>query len=113
MNLKEVKEFVRYQEIVDKYKRKGVLTNDYIYQEVADLIIHNNLFEYCGINNAFLFVKKDECLRLYYYLNDLEEIHDFDINDNLVVEIIFLVIFRFFHAKIDLSVTDIGIKSNS
>ena len=89
MKLKEVKESVRYQEIVDKYKRKGVLSNDYIYQEAADLIIHNMLYEFCGTNNAFLFIKKDECLRLYYYLNDLEEIHDFDLNENLVVEIIF------------------------
>ena len=89
MNLKEVKELVRYQEIVDKYKQKGVLSNDYIFQEAADLIIHKNLYEYCGINNAFLFVKKDECLRLYYYLNDLEEIHDFDLNENLVAEILF------------------------
>ena len=89
MKLKEVKEFVRYQEIVDIYKRKGVLSNEYIYQEVADLIIHNNLYEYCGINNAFLFVRKDDCLRLYYFLNDLEEIYDFELNENLVVEIIF------------------------
>lgn len=89
MKLKEVKEFVRYLEIVDKYKRKGVLSNDYIFQEVADLIIHNKLYEYCGINNAFFFVRKDECLRQYYYLNDLEEIHDFDLNENLVVEILF------------------------
>ncbi len=89
MKLKEVKEFARYQEIVDKYKRKGVLTNDYIYQDAADLIIHNNLYEYCGINNAFFFVQKDKCLRLYYYLNDLEEIHEFNLNESLVAEILF------------------------
>lgn len=89
MKLNKVKEFVRYQEIVDKYKRKGCLSNDYIYQEAADLIIHEKLYEFAGINNAFLFVEKDECLRLYYYLNDLSELHAFDIDDNLVLEILF------------------------
>ena len=89
MKLKKVNEFVRYQEIVDRYKRKGCLTNDYIYQEAADLIIHDKLYEYCGEQNAFLFVKKDECHRVYYYLNDLTELHPFDIDENLVIEIIF------------------------
>ena len=89
MKLNKVKEFVRYQEIVDKYKRKGCLSNDYIYQEAADLIIHDKLYEYTGVNNSFLFVKKDECLRVYYYLNDLSELQNFDIDKNLVLEILF------------------------
>ena len=89
MKLQKVNEFVRYQEIVDQYKRKGFHTNDYIYHEAADLIIHDQLFEYCGAENAFLFVKKDECLRVYYYLNNLSEIHEFGIDDNLVIEILF------------------------
>ena len=89
MKLNKIKEFIRYQEIVDKYKRKGCLSNDYIYQEAADLIIHDRLYEYIGVNNAFLFVVKDECLRVYYYLNDLSELHTFDVDDNLVLEILF------------------------
>lgn len=89
MKLNKVKEFVRYQEIVDKYKRKGCLSNDYIYQEAADLIIHDKLYEYTGANNAFLFVAKDECLRVYYYLNDLSELNTFDLDENLVLEILF------------------------
>ena len=89
MKLNKIKEFVRYQEIVDKYKLKGCLSNDYIYQEAADLIIHDRLFEYTGVNNAFLFVEKDECLRVYYYINDLSELHTFDLDENLVLEILF------------------------
>lgn len=89
MKLSKVNEFVRYQAIVDQYKRKGCLNNDYIYTEAADLIIHDKLYEYCGINNAFLFVVKDKCLRVYYYLNDLNETYCFDIEEDLVTEIIF------------------------
>ena len=89
MKLNKVNEFTRYQEIVDRFKRKGCLSNDYIYQEAADLIIHDKLYDYTGVNNAFLFVRKDKCLRIYYYLNDLSELHTFDIDENLVLEILF------------------------
>ena len=89
MKLNKVNEFARYQIIVDKFKRKACLSNDYIYQEAADLITHDKLYEYCGENNAFLFVAKEGCYRLYYYLNDLAENCNFDVDENLVVEIIF------------------------
>lgn len=89
MKLSKVNEFNRYQAIVGQYKRKGSLSNDYIYTEAADLITHDKLYEYCGTNNAFLFVEKDKCLRVYYYLNDLNETCCFDIEESLVVEIIF------------------------
>ncbi len=89
MRLTKVKDFARYQEIVDKYKRKGCLSNDYIYQEAADLIFYDKLFEYTGVNNAFLFVVKDECLRVYYYLNDINEQQTFDTDEDLVLEILF------------------------
>lgn len=89
MKLKKVNELVRYQEIVDRYKRKGCLTNDYLYKDAADLIIHNKLFEYCGANNAFLYVYKDKCLRIYYFLNDLKEFYDFDLDEDIAIEILF------------------------
>ena len=38
MKLKEINEFSHYQRIVDSYKRKGYLTNDYLYNEVRELI---------------------------------------------------------------------------
>lgn len=89
MKLSKVNEFNRYLAIVDQYKRKGCLSNDYIHTEAPDLIIHDKVHEYCGINNAFLFVVKDKCLRVYYYLNDLNETYSFDIEEDLVAEIIF------------------------
>ena len=89
MKLIKVNDYARYQAIVEQYNKKGCLSNDFIYQEAADLIIHDKLYEYCGENNAFLFVVKDKCMRLYYYLNDLAEVYNFEVDENLVVEIIF------------------------
>lgn len=89
MKITKVNNLGRYQEIVDTYKQRGCLCNDYIQQEVADIVNHNYLYEFCGRNNAFLFVQKDTCRRVYYYLNDLEEIYDFSNLGDLLVEIIF------------------------
>lgn len=89
MRLKKIDDFVRYHSIIDEYKRKGCLTNDFLYNEAAALIINDRLYGYCGENNAFLFVEKDGFYRIYYYLNDLEETDNFDLPENLVVEILF------------------------
>lgn len=72
--LKKIETFTRYQEIVDRYGQKGCASNDYIQREAADLIIHDLLYEYSGEKNAFVLVKKDGFWRVYYYLNDFEEI---------------------------------------
>lgn len=78
MMLQKVESFSRYQEIVDIYGKRGCATNDYIQREVADLIAHDSLYEYCGQKNVFLLVKKDGFWRVYYYLNDLDEILSLD-----------------------------------
>lgn len=74
MMLKKVESFSRYQEIADLYKQRGCASNDYIQREAADLIAHDSLYEYCGEKNVFLLVKKDDFWRLFFYLNDFEEI---------------------------------------
>ena len=89
MKLVKVNELDRYQEIVAHYKQKSCLSNDYIYQKASDLINQGRLFEYCGEKNAFIFELKDDCMRLYYYLNDTQEGLDFNVDNNLVVEILF------------------------
>lgn len=84
----KINSFERYLEIADRYGVKGCKSNDYIQREAADLISHNVLFECCGEKNAFLFVKKEGFYRVYYYLNDFEEL--LSINDEeLVTEILY------------------------
>ena len=88
MKLKKIETFSRYQEIVERYGQKGCSSNDYIQREAADIIIHDNLFELCGDKNAFLLVKKDGFWRVYYYLNDFDEVLSLD-GEVLETEILF------------------------
>lgn len=87
--MKQLINISEYNEIVERYQQKGCLSNDYIQQEVADLIIRDVLFAECYDQNAFLFVKKKVGMRVYYYINDIEEQADFNSYNDLVVEILF------------------------
>lgn len=74
MKIKKIESFSRYQKIVEHYGQKGCVSNDYIQREVANLIANNSLYEYCGEKNNFLLVKKNGFWRVYFYLNDFDEI---------------------------------------
>lgn len=87
--MKQIASVVEYLEMVERYCRKGCLTNDYIQQGAADLIVHDALFAVCNENNVFLFVKKNVGLRMYYYINDITENADFSDIHDAVVEILF------------------------
>lgn len=89
MNLRRIDSVDRYYEITLDYKRKGCFSNDYIQREASSLVAEGKLSEFCEGDNAFLFVKKDVGLRVYYYLNNLESVSEFDLNEDLIVEIIF------------------------
>lgn len=88
MKLNKVDTYNRYLEIVEQYSPKGCITNDYIQREAESLAAEGKLFGSWGEKNAFLFVKKEVCYRVYYYLNDLNEITDFS-GEDLVVEILY------------------------
>lgn len=87
--MKQVANISEYQAIVEKYGQKGVRSNDYIQKEAADLIAREMLYADCYEKNAFLYVKKDVGMRVYYYINDLEELADFSQFNDLVTEILF------------------------
>lgn len=87
--MKLVNNIIEYQSIVKKYRQKGVRSNDYLQQEVIELIKRDALFANCYNNNAFLFVKNDVGIRLYYYINDLNEIANLSKYKDLVTEVLF------------------------
>lgn len=88
MKLIRIENPQRYLDIVGRYAQKGCVTNDYIQREVERLIEQGGLFESCGERNAFLLVRKAKCFRVYYYLNDFDEPHDFN-GEELVTEILY------------------------
>ena len=87
--MKKITDISEYNEILERYGGKGVLSNDYLQSSAPDLIIHDCLYADCQERNAFLFVRKDIGMRMYYYINDLEEKADLSEYDDLVVEILF------------------------
>lgn len=86
--MKKIETFEQYQNIISRYGIRGCASNDYIQNEAADLIIHNLLYASCVEKNAFLYVKKDGFYRVYYYINDFDELMDFG-KDEVVTEILF------------------------
>ena len=88
MTLKKIETFSRYQEITEQFGKKGCASNDYIQREAADLISHDKLFECCGDSNAFVLVRKNGFWRVYYYINDFDEMMTVS-GDELVTEILF------------------------
>ena len=70
----KIDNYEQYVQLVERYNRKGRLTNDYLQNEAADLIIHDRLSAISGQENAMLLVQKDGFFRIYYYINNPEEI---------------------------------------
>ena len=87
--MKKINDISEYNEIIERYRQKGVLSNDYLQATAPDLIIHDRLYADCHERNAFLFVRKDIGMRMYYYINDLTENADFSAYHDIVVEILF------------------------
>jgi GNAT superfamily N-acetyltransferase len=84
----KIDNYEQYKQLVERYNRKGRLTNDYLQNEATDLIIHNRLFAICGQDNAMLLVQKDGFFRVYYYINNPEELLALP-ESELVTEILF------------------------
>ena len=84
----KIETYEQYNQLVEHYSRKGRVTNDYLQNEAADLIIHDSLYTICGNENAVLLVRKSGFLRLYYYINSFEEQIELPQNE-YVTEILF------------------------
>ena len=84
----KIDSFEQYCQLVERYNRKGRFTNDYLQNEAADLIIHDRLYAVCGQDNTILFVQKDGFCRIYYYINNSEELLELP-ESELVTEILF------------------------
>ena len=79
----------QYSSIVERYRRPGCLSNDYLQTRAADLIARGALSAMCCGDNAYLLEAKDNCQRLYYYLNDLEASDTLAVQGPMVTEILY------------------------
>lgn len=89
MRTEPINDITQYEELINKYRQKGCLCNDYLQNRVADIVDAGKLYMACGDLNAFLFEQKAKCLRLYYYINSQDETFDFSEQSPIVTEIIY------------------------
>lgn len=87
--MKQIIDVIEYKSIVETYRRDGVLSNDYLHKEVHTLVSNGLLYVDCHKDNLFIFVKRDAGIRVYYYLNNLDEPVDFSNYKDLILEILF------------------------
>ena len=79
----------QYNSIVERYRRPGCLTNDYLQARAEGLIARGLLSAEWTDNNAYLLEGKDGFYRLYYYLNDLEADDKPQFPGDVVTEILY------------------------
>lgn len=80
---------MQYQDLVDRYRRQGCLSNDYLQSRAATLIANGSLYAECSEANAYLLEHKDTCCRLYYYINDLNADDQPGFSSDVVTEILY------------------------
>lgn len=78
----------RYVAIVEQYNRQGVIVNDYILGESTTLAEESRLYGICGKDNAVILVKSPVGMRVYYYINNLDERVELPQGD-YVIEVLF------------------------
>lgn len=89
MNPQRIESVVQYNTFRDKYQHKSSLTNNYLLpDEVALLIASSKLSAVLGQRNCyFLAAQESGCKRLYYIINDVDELTE--LPHNIVCEILF------------------------
>lgn len=89
MSCERLTDISQYLDVVERYRRPGCVTNDYLQQRAALLVEQGLLYADCHENNAYLFEQKDGFCRLYYYLNDLEANDKPQFQGDVVTEILY------------------------
>ena len=91
MKLQEADNIGKITGFINRFTRKNSVSNNYLLPAELNSAVEDSKLLYCNSNsNLYLFLKKTGgFLRLYYILNDLNEIPTFDTNIPLMTEILF------------------------
>lgn len=87
--MEQLSSIEQYNSIVERYRRPGCLSNDYLQARAADLIARGALSAVSCGDNTYLLEAKDNCQRLYYYLNDLGVNDRLEADGPMVAEILY------------------------
>lgn len=73
-----------------QYKKRNTYSNNYLLiNEYESLIAKRELFYYKGNENVVFLVKKPNCYRIYYYINNFNETISLPFNNTYLIEILF------------------------
>ena len=88
MNRNSITSFAEYSDLISGYKTDRSLSNNYMMREEVERHIAASDMSFSATeHNLFLLVRKPMCMRMYYYLNDFDELYVPD--ENVVIEILF------------------------
>ncbi len=89
MDKKLISSFEEYEMMISQCQCKKYSNNYLQVDEINNLILQNKIFAIVGKENIYIFVKKEECQRLYYMIGNVSETVWLDDQDNYVTEILF------------------------
>lgn len=89
MILNKINTYKEYESLLAQYSLHSLFSNDYMQAEVASLIAHDALYEYHTSLNLFFIVRRDQGMRVYYYLGNLDEVVDFSDCQDIMMEILY------------------------
>jgi ribosomal protein S18 acetylase RimI-like enzyme len=89
-SMERIDSLPRLDELFKQFFRKETLTNNYILvQDYEQYIEEERLWFASEGDNTFFFLKKDGFFRLYYFLNDEDNLYTVPISIPVVLEILF------------------------
>ncbi len=101
MDKKLISSFEEYEMMISRCQQK-IYSNNYLQaDEINNLILQNKILAIVGKENIYIFVKKEECQRLYYMIGNVSETVLLDDHDNYVTEILFRDIKGYPSAEVD------------
>lgn len=90
MTAKTLTSVEQWNELLNDYQHKETLCNNFMMPTEIEGLINSGCLSVVGSEkNLFLLHRKAKYSRVYYYLNSLDESHTINIEDDLVVEILF------------------------
>lgn len=89
MKLNKISSLEEYNSLLERFYKKGCTSNNYMLPNEINALTKYNAISYISTENNIAFlVQKPKCKRVYYLINDFEQLFDFS-DYNFVVEIIY------------------------
>ena len=90
MKMHKLHNLAELRRLLEKYTFNGTLTNNFLFEETYDRLILNCRISYIDLKaNLFIIEEKDGFYRLYYHINDQNELLDRTFDSPVMMEILY------------------------